>query len=366
MRNKYLLPIIIVSILINLLLAWLVLAGNPDSPGAPNATSSYTLQDLYNRLTAGTAGSQSAFTEPSSAPGVGTMRTLNEIMAVAPALDNTHGATTTNVLAGQTFWGLTASQWATQTGAMPNNGAVTITPGTLTQTIAVGYHNGSGYVEGDADLVAGNIRSGTTIFGVTGSLAPGAIAKRVAKTGQTQCWDNSGNVTACAGTGQDGEYQMGIDPAIAPTNYSATGAYNTPAWTGERFTDNGDGTVTDNLTTLVWLKNANCWGAQTWANALSNSNGLASGSCGLSDDSSAGDWRLPNINELHSLIDLTQSSPALPSGHPFSGVQVDNYWSSTTFTVETIGAWIVVLDNGIVGAAYKEGAMYVWPVRGGQ
>ena len=39
-------------------------------------------------------------------------------------------------------------------------------------------------------------------------------------------------------------------------------AYNTPAWTGVRFTDNGDGTVTDNLTALIWLKNANCFGAE--------------------------------------------------------------------------------------------------------
>ncbi|NJN96474.1 MAG: hypothetical protein HC875_21395, partial [Anaerolineales bacterium] len=105
MRNKYLLPIIIISVLANLLLVWQVWAGSPDSPGAPNATSSYTLQDLYNRLNAGTAGTQSTFTEPAAGPGTGTMHTINEIMGVAPALDNTNGATVTQVMSGTTYWG---------------------------------------------------------------------------------------------------------------------------------------------------------------------------------------------------------------------------------------------------------------------
>ena len=104
-----------------------------------------------------------------------------------------------------------------------------------------------------------------------------------------------------------------------------------------RFTDNGDGTVTDNLTALIWLKNANCFGAKNWATALSDANALASGSCGLSDGSIAGGWRLPNGNELHSLIDLAQSNPALPAGHPFTGVQVNLYWTSTTGRLQPVG-----------------------------
>lgn len=55
------------------------------------------------------------------------------------------------------------------TGTMANNGAVTITPSISNQTIPVGYHNGSGYVAGDTDLVAANIKSGVNIFGVTGT-----------------------------------------------------------------------------------------------------------------------------------------------------------------------------------------------------
>ncbi len=176
---------LIIGILLlgSLLGAGAALAGDPDSSGAPTdaASESYSLEDLYRRLTAGTAGSQSTFIEPSSAPGAGTMHSINDIMAVAPALDNTNGATSTQVLAGQTFWGLTASQWATQTGTMPDNGAMTITPGTLTQTITAGYHNGSGYVEGDGDLLAGNIAQGVNLFGVDGS---GILASGDATPGQ--------------------------------------------------------------------------------------------------------------------------------------------------------------------------------------
>ena len=62
----------------------------------------------------------------------------------------------------------------------------------------------------------------------------------VPKTGQVTCYDAGGNVINCAGTGQDGELQKGVE---LPT---------------PRFTDKGNGTVKDNLTGLTWLKNANC------------------------------------------------------------------------------------------------------------
>jgi hypothetical protein len=199
---------------------------------------------------------------------------------------------------------------------------------------------------------------------------PGALAPRVNKTGQTDCYYSDGTTGTCTcGTancpsGQDGDLEMGLDPALAPTT-GTSGGYNAPAWTGVRFTDNGDGTVTDNLTALIWLKDANCLGYQIWANALANVSALADGQCGLEDGSSAGDWRLPNVNELHSLIDLTQSGPALPSGHHFIVDQSNVYWSSTTYGSGS-NAWVVVLDDGNAANAPKSNTMDVWPVRGGQ
>ncbi len=131
-----------------------------------------------------------------------------------------------------------------------------------------------------------------------------------------------------------------------------------------RFTDNFDGTVKDNLTGLVWLKNANCFETRTWDNAITDSNTLNSGECGLTDGSIEGDWRLPNYKELFSLVDASKFNLALPSGHPFSFVQSFNYWSSTTDADNNDGAWIVSMYGGDVLRSNKTFNHYVWPVRG--
>jgi hypothetical protein len=169
----------------------------------------------------------------------------------------------------------------------------------------------------------------------------------VPATGQTECWDEPGDPIDCAGTGQDGEYQTGV--AVGP-----------------RFTDNGDGTVTDNLTRLIWLKNADCFGLRTWTEALSDANSLQDGSCGLTDGSVAGNWRLPNIRELHTLFDYGQYDPALPSAHSFSGVQLERYWSSSTRAKDPFNAWCAFPSNGSVGYGPKQFTSRLWPVRGGQ
>jgi uncharacterized protein DUF1566 len=174
-----------------------------------------------------------------------------------------------------------------------------------------------------------------------------SFSAAVAKTGQTTCYDDAGNVIACAGTGQDGAFKKG--------------AAATP-----RFTDNGNGTVKDNLTGLIWLKSSNCFGFQTWAQGLASANTLATGACGLTDGSAPGDWRMPNANEILTLTDFGQFNPSLPVGHPFTGVGAFQYWSSTTAT-----AWPRCYCMGfyasILGECFKtDSSSYVWPVRGGQ
>ncbi len=160
--------------------------------------------------------------------------------------------------------------------------------------------------------------------------------------------------TALYATGDDGDLQKGV------------------AWPSPRFTDNGDSTVKDNLTGLIWLQDANCDGVMAWSNALDQANELYDGcsdcggtdeDCGLSDDSSAGDWRLPNVRELQSLIDFGEYNPILPSGHPFTGVQSSDYWSSTTNADDTSTAWRVYLSDGSVVSDDKSSVYYVWPVR---
>ena len=155
---------------------------------------------------------------------------------------------------------------------------------------------------------------------------------RIWRTGQTICSSDTGTIIPCAGTGQDGEYQAGA-PLPDP-----------------RFVDNTDGTVTDNLTGLTWLQNTNCFDKFGWEDALSDANSLADGACGLTDGSTAGNWRLPNAMEIISLTDYSQTAPMLPAGHPFTNVSFKYHWSSTT--------WL-----GISNSSYMDG-MIGWGTLG--
>jgi hypothetical protein len=79
-------------------------------------------------------------------------------------------------------------------------------------------------------------------------------------------------------------------------------------------------------------------------------------------------FRLPTIQELVSLVDPTQSNPALPAGHPFLTVLSFHYWSATTYADNTSEAWVVDFDNGNVFDYGKVRATFsfAWCVRGGQ
>jgi hypothetical protein len=215
------------------------------------------------------------------------------------------------------------------TGTMANVGQTNITPGAAVQVILQGYHDGTGEVAGDENLVAENIKKDVTIFGVTGSHEGGGA--EVPKTGQTNSY----------ATGDDGDLEKGV------------------AWPSPRFTENGDQTVTDNMTGLMWTKNANLTGgAETWDDTIAYCTNMNAegGTYGYTD------WRLPNVRELQSLIDYGRNSPALPSGYPFTAIQQE-YWSSSTHADTTSRAWLVNLNNGIVSHVSKTYARHVWPVR---
>jgi pimeloyl-ACP methyl ester carboxylesterase len=165
------------------------------------------------------------------------------------------------------------------------------------------------------------------------------------KTGQTTCYDTNGNVIPCPGTGQDGANQAGVAPP------------------SPRFQVNGD-CVTDNLTGLMWAKNANLPnGTRTWYQAIDFCNDL--NLCGYTD------WRLPSVNELESLINANEANSATwLNAQGFTNVQAFDYWSSTTFAYYPDFAWIVYMWSGFVYGDGKSNSYYygyyVWPVRGGQ
>ena len=223
-----------------------------------------------------------------------------------------------------------------------------------------------------------DVANGKTFWGLTGgewgfqtgsASGGGGSTAGVPKTGQT-----STVPIDPAPTGSDGALGKGV------------------AWPDPRFTDNSNGTVTDNLTGLIWLENAQCSdeaggvtpssGKLDWADALTWCNAMKNGKCGLTDSSVVGDWRLPNARELYSLIDLRYSNPAVsnragdgkgnkdvadPDGDPFNNLKTDDYyWTSSTHALSTTFAWRVYLSSGRVRGGNKTSTFYVLSVRGGQ
>jgi hypothetical protein len=219
----------------------------------------------------------------------------------------------------------------------------------LAQTCLSGYCPCKGNFDCDKDVDGGDAAVFKQFYGVSpfNAVCRPHCQALVPQTGQTTSY----------ATGDDGDFEKGI------------------AWEDPRFYDNEDGTVTDGLTGLVWMKEANCFGQRSWNNALSDCNGLASGSCGLTDGSSAGEWRLPNSNELASLVHKGYIEPAIPNttgtgqwtqGDPFTNVQLWYYWSSTVFAAFSGIAWHVDMVDGHVYHYDKTSTYHVWCVRGGQ
>ena len=132
------------------------------------------------------------------------------------------------------------------TGTIPSKGSATITPTTYTQTIASGqYISGTQTIPGDPDLIASNIRSGASIFGVTGTLTPVA-----------------GNPINGTYSGQSGYSALGVIPfSVIGTNWSicfgyALVTYNSITYklnfTATRFPNNTYTTVYNYWTGSAW------------------------------------------------------------------------------------------------------------------
>ena len=136
-----------------------------------------------------------------------------------------------------------------------------------------------------------------------------------------------------------------------------------------RFTDNGDGTVTDKVTALQWKR---CSEGQTWSGGTCIGNATYytwQQALQLADGASfAGksDWRLPNIKELASIVEQACYDPAIDLV-VFPGTPVwPQFWSSSPYADGAGHAWIVYFNYGYDGAYSKYNAYQVRLVRGGQ
>jgi len=175
-----------------------------------------------------------------------------------------------------------------------------------------------------------------SVVTVTNVYVTNIYSAAVARTGRT----------TSANPGDDGDLQKGFP------------------WPNPRFTvDTAASNVTDNLTGLMWTRYADIHGPQAWGDAIASCSNMAWG--GYSD------WRLPNMNELLSLVHWEYSGPCVPDitgtnkwtpGNPFYNVQSVRYWSSTRHGGN---AWSVDMANGFVSSDGLSYGDRVWPVRGG-
>jgi hypothetical protein len=240
--------------------------------GTAGDDTQYSLNDIYTKLTEGTDGTEGtgAMTVPESVSA--SFRTLTEIYNSIPATLSIVASTTT----------------------VP----VGINRATTTLTAI------------DADLVAGNIADGVTVFGVVGELTSGGIP-------QTNATSTIAN--------DDGDIQAGVAMS---------------------YTYNGDGTVTDDVTGLVWQQDG-AYMASSWSDAISYCNSLAL---------DGGGWRLPNYRELTSVVDLGRRNPSI---NPiFTHMSNAYYWTSSTYLEDTSYAYYVSLASPIVGEATKSMFLY--------
>jgi hypothetical protein len=177
-------------------------------------------------------------------------------------------------------------------------------------------------------------------------------------TGQTTCWDSTGAVIEGGGTGHDGDIRAG-----APLSY----------------TDNGDGTITDRNTGLMWEKKSDDGSIHDKDTTYLWADAFVVHVATLNSTVFAGytDWRVPNVKELQSIIDYERARPAVDpvfndSCSPGCTVTTCSctaaslYWSSTSYAPFPNRAWYVFLTDGYVSFGFKDSDdLHVRAVRGG-
>jgi hypothetical protein len=155
-------------------------------------------------------------------------------------------------------------------------------------------------------------------------------------------------------------------PAAVQAGAETLHSWDTQIQAAKRFVvlvDFNNAAVLDKETGLVWEQSPDA-GTFIWFRAQVHCYELEVGG--------RKGWRLPTIEQLASLVDSTQSNPALPSGHPFANVQSTAYWSATTLAGQNAGAWFVDFHLGNVSFGLggvlgnKDDALHAWCVRGEQ
>lgn len=219
-------------------------------------------------------------------------------------------------------------------------------------------------------------------LGATGPQGPRGPKGETGDTGPQGLTGATGPQGLTGATGPQG--------LVGPTGPAGTATHAAPPCfdNSNRYVNCGNGTVTDTVTGLIWLKDASCFGGRTYSNAIQAVAGLAAGpQCLLTDGSSAGDWRLPTKAEWAATVARAVAlgcKSGSPGGPPsltndagtgclsagptsFTGlVGPLTFLSSSAAEVSEPRAWIIFLEDGILGTTLKDVGARSWPVRDGR
>ncbi len=142
--------------------------------------------------------------------------------------------------------------------------------------------------------------------------------------------------------------------------------YITNNWQDSRYIDNGDETVTDTQTKLMWKK---CAEGLSGSNCATGSATTMNWQSALALDGSTfagkSDWRLPNVEELRSLVAYNCHSPSI-NITLFPNTHVSYFFSASPNAYDSAFSWLVYFDYGYDSGSYRTNSNRVRLVRGGE
>ena len=176
----------------------------------------------------------------------------------------------------------------------------------------------------------------TALLAALTCFVPDANAYVVPGTGVVKCYSSTQEISC---------------PAYGQSFYGQDGNFQTNQIS---YMDNGDGTVTDLITGLVWQKSSD---------SLQRSLSTANQYCTDLNLGGMTGWRVPSMKELTTLVDASKNSPALNTS-VFECPSCYTFWSSTVSYVSTTN-WVVNFEDGMTTFDYGN-ADYVRCVHGSQ
>ncbi|MCP3954416.1 MAG: DUF1566 domain-containing protein [Desulfobacterales bacterium] len=160
--------------------------------------------------------------------------------------------------------------------------------------------------------------------------------------------------------------QLLPDSKLKRLSDSAESSLKTPAGKKKRsgpdfnrFVDNGDGTVTDFQSGLMWIQNGwhrNFFSAVTWEAAIAK--------CRRFKASGYTDWSLPTKAQWRSLLDDQRQAPAIVDPNPFKNVIIHMpYWAKDGPIRLLSRRYTTLLYSGRINHQQKTEMAFIWPVR---